>query len=191
MLVGYCRVSTSEQNLDLQKDALKAFGCEKFFQDIASGSKSERPGLLEALEYMREGDSLVVWKLDRLGRSLRDLINIVNKLEQNNVSFVCTTQSIDTRTTNGKLFFHIFGALAEYEREIIRDRTNAGLSAARARGRTGGRKPALSDEQIEQAKAMMANKNLNVKSICFTLGISKATLYKYAPASESNAVIKK
>lgn len=185
MLVGYARVSTSDQNLNLQKDALKKFECSKIFSDVVSGSKNERAGLNEALAFLREGDSLVVWKLDRLGRSLRDLINIVQGLDERKISFVCTTQNIDTRTPSGKLFFHIFGALAEYEREIIRERTNAGLSAARSRGHTGGRKRAMSDEQIEQAKAMMANKNLKIRSICQTLGVSKATLYKYAPANDS------
>lgn len=183
MLIGYCRVSTADQNLNLQKDALKAAGCSKIFEDVISGSKSERAGLNEALAFLREGDALVVWKLDRLGRSLRDLINIVQGLEERKISFVCTTQNIDTRTSSGKLFFHIFGALAEYEREIIRERTKAGLSAARARGRTGGRKRAMTDEQIEQAKAMMANPKLKIKAICQTLGVSKATLYKYAPAA--------
>ncbi|HLM62639.1 MAG TPA: recombinase family protein [Pyrinomonadaceae bacterium] len=191
MLIGYCRISTSDQNLDLQKDALEKFGCEDIYQDVASGAKTDRSGLNEAKKYLRKGDTLVVWKLDRLGRSLRDLINIVNELEQRNVSFVSLQENIDTRTNNGKLFFHIFGALAEYEREIIRERTKAGLSAARSRGRTGGRKPAMTEEQIEQAKAMMANKKLKVKSICATLGISKATLYKYAPANDSNASRKK
>lgn len=183
MLVGYCRVSTADQNLDLQKDALAKFGCEEIQQDVASGAKSDRGGLKEAIKFLRKGDTLVVWKLDRLGRSLRDLINIVNELEQRHISFVSLQENIDTRTGNGKLFFHIFGALAEYEREIIRERTKAGLSAARARGRTGGRKRAMTDEQIEQARAMMSNSKLKIKAICQTLGVSKATLYKYAPAS--------
>lgn len=185
MLIGYCRISTAEQSLNLQTDALEAFGCEKIHQDVASGSKSERDGLNEAIKFLRKGDALVVWKLDRLGRSLRDLINIVNDLEQREISFVSLQENIDTRTINGKLFFHIFGALAEYERGLIRERTKAGLTAARARGRTGGRKPAMSSEEIEQAKAMMSNKNLKVKAICQTLGISRATLYKYAPANKS------
>ena len=140
-----------------------------------------------AIEFALEDDTLVIWKLDRLGRSLRDLIEIVNRLERNGVSFVCITQNIDTRTPNGKLFFHIFGALAEYERELIRERTKAGLTAARARGRKGGRKPALNEEQIEQARAMMDNPKLKVKSILKTLGVSKATLYKYVPMGKSSA----
>ena len=185
MLIGYCRVSTSDQNLNLQKDELKKFGCSKIYEDVASGAKAARVGLEAAIDFAREGDTLVIWKLDRLGRSLRDLIEIVNRLEQSGVSFVCITQNIDTRTPGGKLFFHIFGALAEYERELIRERTKAGLTAARARGRKGGRKPAMNEEQIEQARAMMDNPKLKIKSIIKTLGISKATLYKYVPMGKS------
>jgi len=191
VLIGYCRVSTSDQNLSLQKDELKKFGCSKIYEDVASGAKSARVGLEAAIDFAREGDTLVIWKLDRLGRSLRDLIEIVNRLEQSGVSFVCITQNIDTRTPNGKLFFHIFGALAEYERELIRERTKAGLTAARARGRKGGRKPAMNEEQIEQARAMMDNPKLKIKSIIKTLGISKATLYKYVPTGKSFAENKK
>jgi DNA invertase Pin-like site-specific DNA recombinase len=185
VLIGYCRVSTSDQNLNLQKDELKKFGCSKIYEDVASGAKAARVGLEAAIDFAREGDTLVIWKLDRLGRSLRDLIEIVNRLEQSGVSFVCITQNIDTRTPGGKLFFHIFGALAEYERELIRERTKAGLTAARARGRKGGRKPAMNEEQIEQARAMMDNPKLKIKSIIKTLGISKATLYKYVPMGKS------
>ena len=141
--------------------------------------------------FARTGDTLVIWKLDRLGRSLRDLIEIVNRLEKRSVSFVCLTQNIDTRTPGGKLFFHIFGALAEYERELIRERTKAGLTAARARGRKGGRKPAMNAEEIEQARAMMNNPKLKIKSIIKTLGISKATLYKYVPMGKSVSENKK
>ena len=191
MLIGYCRVSTSDQNLSLQKDELKKFGCSKIYEDVASGSKSERVGLEAAIDFAREGDTIVIWKLDLLGRSLRDLIEIVNRLEQSGVSFVCITQNIDTRTPGGKLFFHIFGALAEYERELIRERTKAGLTAARARGRKGGRKPAMTEEQIEQARAMMDNPKLKIKSIIKTLGISKATLYKYVPMGKSVSKDKK
>src|SRR5215211_3957463 len=168
MLIGYCRVSTSYQNLSLQKDELEKFGCSKIYEDVASGAKTARVGLEAAIDFAREGDALVIWKLDRLGRSLRDLIEIVNRLEQRGVSFVCITQNIDTRTPGGKLFFHIFGALAEYERELIRERTKAGLTAARARGRKGGRKPAMNEEQIEQARAMMDNPKLKIKSILKT-----------------------
>ena len=185
MLIGYCRVSTSDQNLSLQKDELEKFGCSKIYEDVASGAKSERVGLKAAVDFAREGDTLVIWKLDRLGRSLRDLIEIVTQLENNGVSFVCITQNIDTRTPGGKLFFHIFGALAEYERELIRERTKAGLMAARSRGRKGGRKPAMNEELVEQARAMMDNPKLKIKSIIKTLGVSKATLYKYVPMGKS------
>lgn len=191
MLIGYCRVSTSDQNLNLQKDELTKFGCSKIYEDIASGAKSERAGLESAIDFAREENTLVIWKLDRLGRNLKDLIEIVNRLEKSGVSFVCITQNIDTRTPGGKLFFHIFGALAEYERELIRERTKAGLTAARARGRKGGRKPAMNEEQIEQARAMMDNPKLKIKSILKTLGISKATLYKYVPMGKSASGNKK
>ena len=191
MLVGYARVSTSDQNLNLQKDELKKFGCSKIYEDVASGAKSARVGLEAAIDFAREGDTLVIWKLDRLGRSLRDLIDIVMRLDNQGVSFVCITQNIDTRTPDGKLFFHIFGALAEYERELIRERTKAGLTAARARGRKGGRKPAMTEEQIEQARAMMDNPKLKIASIIKTLGVSKATLYKYVPMGKSASEKKK
>ena len=138
MLIGYCRVSTSDQNLSLQKDELTKFGCSKIYEDVASGTKVARVGLEAAIDFAREGDALVIWKLDRLGRSLRDLIEIVNRLEKRGVSFVRLTQNIDTRTPNSKLFFHIFGALAEYERELIRERTKAGLTAERASRRDRG-----------------------------------------------------
>ncbi len=139
MLVGYARVSTTEQTLDLQFDALKKAGCSKIFTDTASGAKTERKGLDEALSYVREGDTLVVWRLDRLGRSLTHLIETVSQLDNRKIGFKSLTEQIDTTTSGGKLIFHIFGALAEFERNLIRQRTNAGLQAARARGRVGGR----------------------------------------------------
>jgi DNA invertase Pin-like site-specific DNA recombinase len=135
MLIGYARVSTQEQNLDLQKDALLHAGCKRIFTDVASGAKSSRTGLDEAIDFLREGDTLVVWKLDRLGRSLKHLIDLVNSLNEKNINFRSLQENIDTTTNEGKLIFHVFGALAEFEREIIRERTQAGLSAARARGR--------------------------------------------------------
>src|SRR5437868_15191816 len=139
MLIGYARVSTTDQTLDLQKDALEKIGCSKIFTDTASGAKAERKGLEEALDYVREGDTLVVWRLDRLGRSLKHLIETITTLNNRNIGFKSITENIDTTTSGGKLIFHIFGALAEFERDIIRERTKAGLAAARARGRTGGR----------------------------------------------------
>src|SRR5437660_68612 len=139
MLIGYARVSTQDQTLNLQKDALEKIGCAKIFTDTISGATTERPGLKEALAYVREGDSLVVWKLDRLGRSLKHLIETITDLNNRKIGFQSITEHIDTTTSGGKLIFHIFGALAEFERDIIRERTNAGLQAARARGRLGGR----------------------------------------------------
>src|SRR3954469_24529125 len=139
MLVGYARISTTDQTLDLQHDALTKAGCSRIFTDTASGAKSEREGLTEALSYVRVGDTLVVWKLDRLGRSLKDLIERIKQLNDRKIGFRSITENIDTTTSGGKLIFHIFGALAEFERDIIRERTNAGLEAARARGRLGGR----------------------------------------------------
>src|SRR5438874_6412362 len=139
MLIGYARVSTQDQTLNLQKDALEKIGCTKIFTDVISGATEERRGLQEALEYVREGDTLVVWRLDRLGRSLKHLIETINKLNNRKIGFKSITENIDTTTSGGKLIFHIFGALAEFERDIIRERTNAGLQAARARGRRGGR----------------------------------------------------
>src|SRR5215210_5082854 len=143
MLVGYARVSTQDQTLALQKDALEQAGCERIFTDTLSGTKAEWPGLTEALEYVRSGDSLVVWKLDRLGRSLRHLIETIRQLHERGVGFKSLTEQIDTTTSGGKLVFHVFGALAEFERDLIRERTQAGLAAARARGRQGGRPKSL------------------------------------------------
>src|SRR4051794_31708121 len=140
MLIGYARVSTIDQTLDLQRDALKTAGCEKLYTDTASGAKAERKGLEEAIDYARKGDILVVWRLDRLGRSLRHLIVTITLLNKKEVGFRSITENIDTTTSGGKLVFHIFGALAEFERDIIRERTNAGLEAARKRGRFGGRR---------------------------------------------------
>src|SRR6266508_2032977 len=139
MQIGYARVSTGEQTLDLQRDALTAAGCDRICTDTASGARAERPGLTEALDHLRAGDTLVVWRLDRLGRSLRHLIETITALEQRGIGFKSLTESIDTTSSGGKLIFHIFGALAEFERELIRERTRAGLAAARARGRLGGR----------------------------------------------------
>src|SRR5947209_10319726 len=139
MLIGYARVSTADQTLNLQKDALEKIGCSKIFTDIISGSTTERKGLDEALEYVREGDTLVVWRLDRLGRTLKHLIETITDLNKRNIGFKSITENIDTTTSTGKLIFHIFGSLAEFERDLIRERTKAGLHAARARGRRGGR----------------------------------------------------
>lgn len=182
MKIGYARISTADQNLELQLDALKAAGCEKVFQDVASGAKGDRQGLAEAIEYARPGDVLTVWKLDRLGRSVKHLIDTITHLHEKDVGFASVQESIDTTTSGGKLIFHIFGAISEFERDLIRERTAAGLSAARARGRTGGRKPKLSPEQIKVARAMMSDPNITVDAICQALKVSKPTLYRYAPS---------
>ncbi len=182
MKIGYARISTADQSLDLQTDALKAAGCEKIFEDVASGAKDERRGLADAMEFSRAGDVLTVWKLDRLGRSLKHLIETVNHLHEKGAGFASLQENIDTTTSSGKLIFHVFGALAEFERELIRERTQAGLKSARARGRTGGRKQKLTPKQIEMAKAMVSDPNISISSICETLKISKPTLYRYVPA---------
>jgi DNA invertase Pin-like site-specific DNA recombinase len=178
MLVGYARVSTDDQTLDLQLDALRAAGCDHLFDDRLSGAKTDRPGLTQALDYVRPGDTLVVWRLDRLGRSLAHLIETVNALEARGIGFRSLTESIDTTTPGGKLIFHIFASLAEFERALIRERTMAGLAAARARGRKGGRPRKLTPKQIALARRMHADKQTDVTTICHTLGISKSTLYR-------------
>jgi DNA invertase Pin-like site-specific DNA recombinase len=178
MLIGYARVSTHEQTLNLQQDALTKAECIKIFTDTASGAKTERKGLDEALNYVRKGDTLVVWRLDRLGRSLPHLISTMTDLEKRGIGFKSLTENIDTTTSGGKLIFHIFGALAEFERNLIRERTQAGLLAARARGKKGGRPNALTDRQISIAKSLYADKNTSIPEICRTLKISKATLYR-------------
>lgn len=179
MLIGYARVSTQEQTLDLQKDALEKIGCAKIFTDVISGAKTERKGLEDALSYVREGDTLVVWKLDRLGRSLKHLIETITNLNNRNIGFKSITENIDTTTSGGKLIFHIFGALAEFERDIIRERTQAGLLAARARGRNGGRPKALTGKKVTMAQELYNNEQHSISEICKTLNISRATLYRY------------
>jgi DNA invertase Pin-like site-specific DNA recombinase len=179
MKIGYARVSTMDQNLDLQIDALKKAGCEKIFTDVSTGSKSERPGLEEALNFVRKDDILVTWRLDRLGRSLKHLIEMVNLLEGCSVGFESLQESIDTTTPGGTLVFHIFGAMAEFERSLIVERTKSGLTAARARGRNGGRPPALSSTKIKQLRSMSKSSDASVRDICETFNISKSTYYKY------------
>jgi DNA invertase Pin-like site-specific DNA recombinase len=179
MLIGYARVSTTEQNLDLQKDALHAAGCERIFTDTASGAKADRPGLAAALEHCRKGDTLVVWKLDRLGRSLPHLVETVRELLDRGVGFKSLQEAIDTTTSGGKLIFHIFASLAEFERDIIRERTNAGLTAARARGRVGGRPKGVDEKKRKAALALKANSAYSIQEICEIVGISRNTYYKY------------
>ena len=178
MKIGYARVSTQDQKLNLQTDALEKAGCEKIFTDTASGAKDNRVGLMEAVEFCRSGDSLVVWKLDRLGRSLKHLIETINFLHKKRVGFVSLQESIDTTTSGGKLIFHVFGALAEFEREIIRDRTRAGLTSARKRGKLGGRPKSLTKRQIAMAKKLLADPNNNVQEVCDQFKVSRSTLYR-------------
>lgn len=178
MLVGYARVSTQDQNLELQRDALTKAGCDRIFTEVIGGSRSERTGLQEALNILRAGDTLVVWRLDRLGRSLKHLIDIVNQLREMDVGFQSLQESIDTTTSGGKLIFHMFGALAEFERDVIRERTQAGLRAARARGRQGGRPRALDDTKLAMVRAMYEERKLLPDDICKAMGISRATLYR-------------
>jgi len=179
MKIGYARVSTTEQNPELQKDALKAAGCQKIFSDKVSGARAERPGLEKALDYLRAGDCLVVWRLDRLGRSLKHLIEVVEGLEKRRVGFISLQEGFDTTTSGGRLIFQIFGALAEFERNLIRERTRAGLQAARARGRLGGRKKKLTESQVRSMQKMAAAGQHTITEICRTFGITKPTFYAY------------
>ena len=180
MDIGYARVSTGEQTLDLQLDALQKAGCGTVYRETASGAKADRPVLDEVLTYVRKGDTLVVWRLDRLGRSLKHLIDVVAALAERGIGFKSLTEQIDTTTPGGKHIFHVFGALAEFERDLIRERTHAGLAAARARGRLGGRPKKLTDpKQLELAQTLYDGGQTDIDTICATLGISRATLYRY------------
>lgn len=179
MYIGYARVSTLEQNLDLQKDALTEVGCEKIIEDKVSSTKSKREGLEKVKELLRAGDTLVVWRLDRLGRSLKDLIAWISYLEEKQVAFKSIHEAIDTSNSMGKFVFHLFGALAEFERNLIQERTKAGLKAARARGRKGGRPEALSEEKQKIAVELYQQRKMSIKGICELMGISKPTLYSY------------
>jgi DNA invertase Pin-like site-specific DNA recombinase len=182
MNIGYARVSKNEQNLDLQRDAILKAGCAEkhIYTDKVTGTKQERKGLEQALSHLREGDTLVVWRLDRLGRSLKHLIELVTALQKQGVAFKSITENIDTSTATGQLVFHIFGALAEFERNLIKERTIAGLESARSRGRLGGR-PGVSptSPKVVMAKKLYADKTTSVDDICKTLGISKMTFYRY------------
>ena len=183
MLVGYARVSTRDQNLDLQLDALRKEGCEKIFTDKDSGTKTERQGLRDALEYLRDGDVLVVYKLDRLGRRVRSLVNWINSLNEKGIQFCSVTERIDTTTAQGRLFFHIMAAMAEMERELIVERTKAGLDAARARGRVGGGKRLMTESKIDTAKRLLKS-DLPPKEVADRIGVSVPTLYRWLPASD-------
>ncbi|HFK7268207.1 recombinase family protein [Enterobacter bugandensis] len=182
MQVGYVRVSTNDQNTALQRNALQCAGCELIFEDKISGKTSERPGLKKALRTLSEGDTLVVWKLDRLGRSMRHLVTLIEELRSRDVNFRSLTDSIDTSTAMGRFFFHVMGALAEMERELIVERTRAGLAAARKQGRVGGRRPKLTEQQWGQVGRLLdAGESRKRVALIFDVGIS--TLYRKFPAA--------
>lgn len=178
MLIGYCRVSTNDQNLDSQIDELKKAGCEKIFKDIISGSKAERVGLTEMLDFVRRGDVVVVYRLDRLGRSLTDLIILVNKLNEKKINLKSLSENIDTTTSGGTLIFHIFGAVAEFEKNIIRERTRSGLNSARARGRRGGRPSLMTEDKIKMAKLLHKDNDIDTDTIVKQLEVSKSTYFR-------------
>ena len=175
-LIGYARVSTAEQDTALQTDALQKAGCDRIFEDTVSGARAERPGLTSALSYLREGDVLMVWRLDRLGRSLAHLIEVIGALEARGIGFRSLSEAIDTTTPGGRLIFHVFGALGQFERDLIRERTKAGLVAAAVRGRRGGRKPVITSEKLQRARHHIAN-GLNVREAAARLKIGKTALY--------------
>ncbi|MBA7848849.1 recombinase family protein [Klebsiella sp. RHBSTW-00465] len=181
MLIGYARVSTGDQNLDLQKNALFRAECEQVFEDTASGKNAKRPGLKRALRRLRPGDVLVVWKLDRLGRSVRDLITLVSELQARGINFKSLTDSIDTSTAAGRFFFHVMSALAEMERELIVERTRAGLAAAREQGRIGGRRRIMTTEVVDRCQRML-EKGATRRQVADVIGISEKTVYKYFPS---------
>jgi DNA invertase Pin-like site-specific DNA recombinase len=185
MLIGYARVSTDDQNPELQLKALKAAGCKKLFVEKASGALRDRPQLTSAIDYARSGDTIVVWKLDRLARSLKQLIETVERLETEKVGFKSLTEAIDTTTSGGRLVFHIFAALAEFERSIIRERTLAGLAAAKDRGAKPGRKPSLDADDLASAKALLRKGHLTVEEVARRLNVSPSTLYRHLPAARA------
>jgi len=176
--IGYARVSTEDQNLDLQNDALTKAGCVEIYKEYASGKSTvARPELTNCLRALRAGDTLTVWRLDRLGRSLSDLVAIVNELEKRGIGFESLSERIDTSSASGRLIFHVFASMAEFERNLIRERTHAGLAAARARGRKGGRKPKLNDEQIRQIKALLKDPDIRVMDIAKQYGVARTTIF--------------
>jgi DNA invertase Pin-like site-specific DNA recombinase len=186
MLIGYARISTTDQTLSLQQDALNNAGCGRIFTDTASGASTERPGLETALSHLRKGDVLVVWRLDRLGRSLPHLIETIKGLDERGIGFRSVTEHIDTTTSGGKLIFHIFGALAEFERDIIRERTQAGLEAARARGRTGGRRRSLTPKEAAMARRLAEDKSSPINEIARRFNVSRVTLWRYLKGNGIN-----
>jgi len=190
MLIGYARVSTDDQHLALQHDSLQKAGCEKVFSDQQSGVATERPGLTSLFESLRPGDTLVIWRLDRLGRSLKHLIQLVEQLDQRKVGLKSLQENIDTTTSGGRLVFHLFGALAEFERTLIRERTQAGVNAARARGRQGGRPKLLETNKRDLAIRLHRERQHSIAEICTMMGISKSTLYNYLAESSIDAISK-
>jgi len=187
MLIGYARVSTDDQNLSLQLEALKASGCEQVFTDKQSGSRNERPGLIETMSHLRGGDTLTVWKLDRLGRSVKGLVDLVTDLSNRGVHFKSITDSIDTATPAGRFFFHVMASLAQMERELIVERTQAGLAAAKKLGRVGGRKRKMTVNKIEAAKKLL-HEGMMPRDVAHNLGVSIPTLYRWLPASGIHSV---
>jgi len=183
--IGYARVSTLDQNLALQRDALTEAGCEKIFIEQMSGAVTDRPALREALDYARSGDTLIVWKLDRLARSMKQLIETIEGLRLRGIGFRSLTEAIDTTTAQGVLVFHMFSALAEFERALIRERTRAGLAAAKRAGRTGGRPAKLTEDDLDVARTLLANPDITVTDVADRLGVSSATLYRYLPAART------
>lgn len=182
MLIGYARVSTQDQNLELQREALTRAGCRKIFEDKVSGTRADRPGLAKALEILREDDTLVVWKLDRLGRSVKQLVDLVGELHKQGAQFKSLTDAIDTGTPSGRFFFHVMASLAEMERELTIERTRAGLEVARQLGRKGGRKPKMTDSKIASARKLLAS-GVPPRDVARNLGVSIPTLYRWVPAS--------
>ena len=184
--IGYARVSTDDQNLNLQGDALNKAGCQVIYEESASGKNSERPELDQCLKALRSGDTLVVWRLDRLGRSLRDLVQIAGDLEKRGIAFESLMEKIETESAAGRLVFHVFAALAEFERNLIRERTKAGLAAARARGRKGGRRPKLDEKKIREIRALLRDPRVVVGDVAKRYGVSRTTIYKHVGAVQPN-----
>jgi DNA invertase Pin-like site-specific DNA recombinase len=180
--IGYARISTRDQNLDLQINALKKAGCDKIYEDTISGTKSQRPGLAQALDTLRDGDTLVVWKLDRLGRSVKDLLDFAGGLNERGIGFVSLTDAIDTTTVSGRFFFNIMASLAQMERELLVERTQAGLQAAREQGRVGGRKRIMTEAKIRSARKLL-HQGTPPREVANSLGVSVPTLYRWVPAA--------
>lgn len=184
--IGYARVSARDQNLELQRSALKSDGCDQIYEDTISGMKHQRPALSRAIEMLREGDTFVVWKLDRLGRSLKDVLAFTSELSERNINFVSLTDAVDTTTPSGRFFFHIMASLAEMERELMIERTQAGLRAARDQGRVGGRKRLMTESKIRSAKRLL-QQGIPPKEVALNLGVSVPTLYRWVPATETSS----